>query len=85
MAILKNVWRFQCDPADGDADPTVQVFLKRTVTVDGEEMVVRDTTPIPMRFSELAGGLPDLLDIAKISAKAESIKSAEVALLAEKG
>jgi hypothetical protein len=74
MAILKNVWRFQCDP-NGDADPTVQVFLKKTTTVDGQEFVINDMTAVPMKFSELTGGLSDLVNATKISAKADSIKA----------
>ena len=80
MAISKSIWRFQCDP-NGEADPTVQVFLKKTTTVDGQEFVILDTTPVPMKFSELAG-LADLVDATKIGAKAESIKAQ--AALAEK-
>lgn len=75
MAIAKNVWRFQCDP-NGEADPTVQVFLRKTTTVDGEEFVINDMTPVPMKFSELVGGLTDLVDAVKVEAKREEIKQA---------
>lgn len=77
MAILKDVWRFQCDP-NGDSDPTVQVFLRKRTTVEGEDFVINDTNPVSMKFSELTGGLKDLVDAVKIAAKADEIKAQDV-------
>jgi hypothetical protein len=76
MAILNNVWRFQCD-TNGEDDPTVQAFLKKTL-VDpdtGETFDKQDVTPVNMKFSELAGGLRDLIDASKVSAVAETQKA----------
>lgn len=74
MPISKNIWRFQCDP-NGDPDPTVLVYLRSRTTVDGVDFVQDSMTPVPMKFSELTGGVSDLVNVAKISAKADQIKA----------
>jgi hypothetical protein len=67
MAISKSIWRFQCDP-NGEADPTVHVFLREETTVDGKTFVNNSTSAVPMKFSELAG-LSDLVSVSKIEEK----------------
>ena len=54
-----QIWRFQCDPAPGDADPDVQVFLRHTTTDNGMEFTKDDTTPVTLKLSELAASLAD--------------------------
>jgi len=54
MTILTDIWRFQCDP-DGTSDPPVQVFLKKTVVVDGETFIKQDSNAVMIKFSDLTG------------------------------
>ena len=54
MAVV--AWRFQCDPALGETDPMVTVFVGDTFTNDetGERTVQHDTTnPASVKLSEL--------------------------------
>jgi len=81
MTISKSIWRFQCDP-NGEEDPLVEVFMQRTMTVDGESVTEKSMTPVPMRFSELFG-LLDLTNVEKIDAKRVEIKEANERRIAE--
>lgn len=52
---MKYIWRFQCDPTEGDSDPDVTVFLGVKGELEGEQVDQKFTDPTTIKFSELSG------------------------------